>query len=440
MPNRGGLRRRLGRTFLLQALFISIAAVVGVYLAAFAIEELLIKRALEEEAVYYWSRWEQNPVSPLPDTRNLTGFMQVDGDDSTIPASMENLATGFHHLPTQADFSVVYVTEHEGASLFLIFDGERVDKLALYFGLMPLMATLMVAYLVTWLAYRASKRAVSPIIALAREVHDYDPTGSQHLPFQPTAPPGEADEEVLALSEALNRLSGRVIDFVERERMFTRDASHELRSPLTVIKMATELLLRESTLSANTVKSVDRIKRAASDMEELTEVFLLLARESESAFATEQISVNDVVQGELDRASVLLEGKPIEVSTVATHQVTLTTSARVLSVLIGNLIRNAFNYTDTGKVEILIEANRFVIEDSGIGIPKEQIKEVFKPYVRGNGSRRSGHGVGLTIVKRLSERFGWPISIDSQPDRGTCIVVELLNAKSEKIESQAHMK
>ena len=75
MTPRGGLRQRLGRAFLLQAVLISVAAVIGVYAAAFAIEEVLVKRALEEEATYFWDRFERNPRFPLPDTRNLTGYL-----------------------------------------------------------------------------------------------------------------------------------------------------------------------------------------------------------------------------------------------------------------------------------------------------------------------------------------------------------------------------
>ena len=69
MSGKGGLRRRLGRTFALQALFVSIAAAVGVYMAGFAIEEILIKRALQDEAEHYWERWEADSGAPLPDSR-----------------------------------------------------------------------------------------------------------------------------------------------------------------------------------------------------------------------------------------------------------------------------------------------------------------------------------------------------------------------------------
>jgi hypothetical protein len=130
MKNRGGLRQRLGRAFLLQAVLISIAAVIGVYAAAFTIEEVLVKRALEEEATYFWGHFEGDASFPLPDTRNLTGYLAPAGDPGTLPEALGSLAPGFHHLPTQADFSVVYVTERGPHRLYLVFDGESVGRLA----------------------------------------------------------------------------------------------------------------------------------------------------------------------------------------------------------------------------------------------------------------------------------------------------------------------
>ena len=76
MPSsRPGLGRRLGRAFVLQALLIGAAAGIGVYAAAFAIEELLVKQALVQEADYFWSKYRTDETFPNPDTRNLTGYL-----------------------------------------------------------------------------------------------------------------------------------------------------------------------------------------------------------------------------------------------------------------------------------------------------------------------------------------------------------------------------
>jgi len=436
MKRSGGLRQRLGRAFLLQAGLISIAAVIGVYAAAFAIEEVLVKRALDEEARYFWGRLDKDDDFPLPDTRNLTGYLARDGDTRRLPEPLKELTPGFHQLPTQADFSVVYVSEHGAARLYLMFDGESVGQLALYFGLVPLAGVLIVLYLFAWIAYRLSREAISPIVWLAKEVQKFDPQSEKRPAFSPSSLPGNPDREVLALSEALSRLSQRLDEFIERERNFTRDASHELRSPLTVIKLAADMLLSEQELDRRARKSVLRIKRSATDMEELTEAFLLLARESERGFAAETVCINDVAAYELERARYLLGEKPVSVDFSAICRLVTPGSEKVLSVLIGNLIRNAFNYTDSGTVRLRVDRGAFTIEDSGVGISDEKVEQVFQPFFRGDHKKRGGHGVGLTIVKRLSDRFGWPVQFDSTVDVGTRVVVEFPDCSCDELEPE----
>jgi signal transduction histidine kinase len=116
-------------------------------------------------------------------------------------------------------------------------------------------------------------------------------------------PYAKLDDEVLMLSSALQNLTARINQFVERERNFTRDASHELRSPLTVIRLASDRIMRQGTLSAEDRATVERIQRAVREMEETTEVFLLLARESDPGLQRRSICVNDLVREEIDRAS-----------------------------------------------------------------------------------------------------------------------------------------
>jgi signal transduction histidine kinase len=234
---------------------------------------------------------------------------------------------------------------------------------------------------------------------------------------------------VRELADALSRYAQRLTSFVERERYFTRDASHELRSPLTVIGMAAERLLAEPNLSDGGRRSAERIRRAARDMQELTRAFLLLARESETGLPVEPVCVNDVLADELERARLLAEGKPVSSSLRAACRLYLDAPEKVLSVLLGNLLRNAFSYTDAGEVSVEVEPGRVVIRDTGVGIPSDKVSEMYRPFVRADENRRGGHGVGLTIVRRLSDRFGWPVQIESETGVGTRVEIRFPAAR-----------
>ena len=101
----------------------------------------------------------------------------------------------------------------------------------------------------------------------------------------------------------------------------------------------------------------------------------------------------------------------------------------MLSILIGNLLRNAFSYTDEGQVVVEIGERQVTHPRHRRRHPGDQDRGDVPPFVRGEGRHRGGHGVGLTIVRRLSDRFGWPISVESTPGVGTTVVINFPTAR-----------
>ena len=420
------IRARLGRAFMLQVALISIAAVVGVFVASALLEGVLIRAALNDEVNHFWAQRDRDAQFQLPNTRNLRGYFE-----DTAPAEVRAMPPGYHDWVNDGLEFVVNVTERGGHRLYLVFDRTNVSRLAAYYGLVPLAAVLLVLYLSTWLGFRKLRRELSPMIALARKVRELEASPGNIGLVQSLQVPEGADEEVRELTDALLRYSKRLAHFLERERQFTRDASHELRSPLTVIRMAVSILLEDPDLSESKRRTAQRIQRACHDMEELTNAFLLLARESETGLPVEAVCLNDLIAEEVDRAKHLAADKPVTAEVRGAHRVFVEAPEKVLSILLGNLLRNAFSYTDAGEVVVEIIEDKVRIRDTGVGMAAEKIEEMFRPFVRGEGNRRGGHGVGLTIVRRLSDRFGWPVRIESQPGVGTTVEISFPGARSE---------
>ena len=412
------VRAWLGRAFMLQVALISIAAVVGVFVASALLEGVLIRAALNDEVTHFWKQHDADPSFQLPNTRNLRGYF-----DEAAPSELRVMTPGYHEWTRDNLDFVVNVTERGGRRLYLVFDRSNVSRLAAYYGLVPLAAVLLVLYVSTWLGFRRLRRALSPMIALARKVRELDEDPANIERVQSLQVPEDADEEVRELTDALLRYSKRLAHFLERERQFTRDASHELRSPLTVIRIAASILLEDPELGESNRRTAQRIQRACHDMEELTSAFLLLARESETGLRMEAICLNDLLAEEVERAKLLAADKPVTAEVRSTHRVYVEAPEKVLSILLGNLLRHAFSYTDAGQVTVEIGAGKVSIGDTGVGIAAEKIEEMFRPFVRGEGNRRGGHGVGLTIVRRLSDRFGWPVNITSNPGVGTTVEI-----------------
>jgi len=423
------LNRRLLRAFLVQIALISATAVVGVYLAEFAIRELLIVSALEREADYFWARQNIEPETRAPNTHTLIGYVFEADEPGTYPEEFQGLEAGIHDLLTPVGQSVVHVSDANGRRLFLVFDANNIRQLATYFGLVPLALLLIVLYSSAWFAYRIAGRAISPLVRLARDVRDLDLDSADKVALDGVSELKGADDEVLILSHALDQLVERVNNFVERERILTRETSHELRSPLTVIKMASDILLKRDDISPANRATAEKIQRAARDMEELTEAFLLLAREDASGLLSEAVDVNAIVRAEFARAELVYADKNLDLSYTEERQLHMACSPKVLAIVIGNLLRNACAYTDQGYVRVTVEPAGIRIADSGIGIGTDHLEAVFSPYYRAPNARESGHGIGLSLVKRMTDRFGWTVDITSEPGAGTVVFVRLPSAE-----------
>ena len=418
MAVKGGLAGKLGRELIQQALYISLAVIVGVYAVALMLENVLMEQALKGEAEYYWSKVVDDASMPLPDTLNLTAYRA--GAGSGIPDRYVGLQEGFHRQKTPRD-TLALVTTRGQDRLVLVFEVERVHELVMLFGIIPLALALIVIYVSLYIAYRVSHRAVSPVFELADRVQRLDPADPDPGLF-PTMGSQIDDDEITLLNEALSDLTARVISFSERERHFTRDASHELRTPLTVIRIAVDRLFR-AQLNQQERETLARIMKSTKDMEELTSAFLLLARDSDQGLAESWVSLVEVVRGEAERAQLINPQSTIELKIVQESDWYISAPEKVIESVIGNLIRNALAYTDAGQVTVFVCPGSIIIEDTGPGMAPDEVEQIFQPYYR-NQRQRGGFGVGLTIVKRLTDRFGWPVEIRSELGMGTRVSLE----------------
>jgi len=423
MAPRTGIRRKIWSVYILQVAAISLATILGVYGAATVLEDVLIKHALEGEAAFYWKRWSSDHDAPVPRTNNMTGYLRTtDAAANALPEALRALRPGYHRVQHRGSFELVQVSDGPPGRLYLVFNQEQVGRLAFWFGFVPLILVLLIIYVTTWLTYRASRRALSPVIALAKVVREWDPKHPDPELLDPRKLSRDPDGEVEVLARALHAYARRIEEFVERERNFTRDASHELRSPLTVVKIAADVLLDEE-MSPFAERALQRIRRSVRDMEAMLEAFLLLARESDSGLPAEDFEVNDAVREELERTRPLLEGKAVTMALDERARFMIHAPPRVFAAMLGNLVRNACLYTEAGSVRVVIEQDSVSVVDSGIGMSGEEMAQAFRPFFRAGHSASAGHGVGLSIVRRLSERFGWPVEMHSEVGAGTTATI-----------------
>jgi len=437
--NGSGLRDRMWRVFAIQIAVISLATLIGIYITQLIIEDLLTRQALNLEAEHFWALHEEDPTHPLPNVYNMRGYLASlaslssatdtsASEPSDLPSGLSDLAPGFIRATIEGRSLLVHVSEQAGQRLYLLFEVDRVSDLAFYLGIMPLSMVLLLMYLILFVIYRWSQRALSPIVQLANilESVDFNSSGRIELDLDPLRVKGGADDEVDSMVVAVEQFTERLNAAIERERIFTRDAGHELRTPVAVFKGSLDLMEQNPDRPKHDAQALARMRKTVEDMEALLETLLLLAREEELAAPAEPILVNDVVSGQLDTLQFLADRTCNQTKLAEEAELRIRVPRKVLEIVLSNLIRNALTYTSKGEVTVTVTANSVRVSDTGIGMSPTELEHAFEPFFRAEPSRSvtKGHGLGLSIVRRLARQFEWTLLTSSQPNEGTSVEVQ----------------
>ncbi|HBR96907.1 MAG TPA: hypothetical protein DD979_05970 [Gammaproteobacteria bacterium] len=410
------------RQWLVQALFIVFAVLLSIFAVSWVLEKSLIREALELEADAFVEAYTQDPEFPLPRTRNLVGYLAEQGEGvAHIPPDLQVLPPGLHNAVAftgREERLPVFVRDFSGHRLYLIFEGANIDRLVGIYGLLPLAVLLIALYLSAWLAYRFTARAVSPILRIARNLRESAlESAGLDLPHEQLT--GDARELAAAIEDYTRRHDA----LIARERQFSADVSHELRTPMTIIDGAAQFLAAEDGLSDKGSQRVHMIRRACRDVNELISAFLFLSRETASVEKRERANVADVIQGEVEKLTPLLDASAVSFQVDIQAAFYTETPKKALEIILGNVLRNAAKYTAEGEIRIISSSDSIMVEDTGIGIPETLLPSLFERHVRGRGLQQAGEGIGLAIVKRLCDQFDWTIDVQNRDVAGVRVTL-----------------
>jgi two-component system OmpR family sensor kinase len=255
-------------------------------------------------------------------------------------------------------------------------------------------------------------RSLAPVERMRRQVarraaDDLSPLPDAGLP-----------EEVLPLVHELNGLFGRVRQAFAAQQQFVADAAHELRSPLTALKLQAQALRRsadEGTREAAIARLNDGIERAIALVSQL----LVLAREESDhgAARIQRVDLQDLARLAVGDVLPQAQARGIDLGLATSGTALVQGQPEALQVLLRNLLDNAVKYSpDAGRVDISLDAQDgspcIAVEDSGPGIPEAERERVFDRFYRVAGSATTGSGLGLAIVKAIAQRHGATVRLD----------------------------
>lgn len=423
---KGSMISRLNQVFIMQLAFISIATVGGVIGAAKVVEDVLIKEALIGEAEFYWAHREKYVEFPLPKTMNLTGYMVFDDDYSMVPKVLTTVTEQYQRIELNGNRPIAYVTEMGNEKLFLVFEEAQVSKLALYFGITPLIIVLLIVYLPAFITFVFSKRAFSPVLKLVErlETAKISKSGIDNLKFDDIKQVGNVD--VNTLIDSFEDFSHRIAKLISRERNFSRYASHELRTPLTVLRGSMSMLKKQE-LTPKSKKLVKRMQPMIDEMQALIEALLMLSRDDVIEVTDDPILINDTLKSTVKDTIRLFDPRKITMDWQPKHLVQAYIPEQLFSIVVSNLVRNACIYSpDPAVIKVIIDGADVIIEDQGKGMNQEQLNRIMEPFYRvDEHGEEKGFGLGLSIVDMICKQCGWSVRFTSEIGIGTRAILTL---------------
>lgn len=371
-------------------------------------EDTFIERQVESEANYLISAFNNTGQWPASRMSHMTLYFS----ENDFP---DDLKSQYIQTPKRSEFygkegrHYHLYTFPNQKSTFLVAEVSNqlivrpIKDWVIKFFLICGVALTIIAFVIAWLLGR--KTAV-PLKKLADLVDGVKP---ENIPnkFADKYP----NNEIGILARTLESSMQQINDALAREKCFTRDASHELRTPVAIIKNAVEVYREKNPTESNNSGLIERISEAAMQMEQTVTTLLVLAREEHTSAKKTSTQLLPLIENSILDHSYLLNEKDVEVSVSDKCNAHVLAQQGMLKVLLDNIISNAFQYTNLGEVNIDFTDNTLIISDTGPGIEKDISENITDASIK--GSQSTGYGFGLSIVKRLCEHQNWQLSVSS---------------------------
>lgn len=403
------LRARIAGTM------IALLAVAGLILSAWAyLADERLKRnitldLLSEELTHFEQRLHADRgAEPL---RSARLSIYRSSDLSELPRHIAMLKPGeMHRVRSGGRLLDVLVRDGNFGRLYITYDVTTYatqEKIALLVLGLGVVGVVIIAGLA---ATAISRRLVEPITVLADQLTQIDP-GQRHVRIGAQFAGNELEPIARSIDTFMERLDG----FVEREQSFTATASHELRTPLAVMRGAVELLETQAAGRPGATKALARIQRAVREMTEFTDALLALSREPQRVAPAETTCDVYAVLARVveDQRSVApekhivvdLQGGPLRVAAPES----------MVAMTLGNLVRNAVQHGSGNDILCRSQGRELVVSNAGAlpaDLPRDAASQ-FESIPPRFTSHPGGHGMGLYLVRRICERYGWGIRLEN---------------------------
>ncbi len=278
-------------------------------------------------------------------------------------------------------------------------------------------------------SYVLSGRIVRPIAAINQLAHEINEnTLEKRIPL------GKSRDEIFELSECLNQMFNRLQFSFSRQKKYLADASHELRSPITTLRLFFEEASQREDLPEAFIEQIKTQEHTVLRMDRLVKTLLdLSVLEIRASLPLEPFNLTNLVQLVLEDFVPIIEKAKIHLEAILPPQINMRGDEDMIRRAVINILDNAVKYnSEEGKIQLTVtEKNNDIcisVHNTGPGIPKDELQKVFEQFYRVEKSRAAingGAGLGLAIVKEIVRLHNGKVSMDSAPGSWTRIDITL---------------
>ncbi len=408
-----GLRLRIALAFAIFCIFVVGTLGISLYVASGDIEEAHIEQVIEMEMDHLIERYRQQPDFIPQAGSNLEEYILRDhAEELRLPSYLQGLNQRQHMVFRGPQEVRVAVRHVDGVKFLVAYEIGLHEQRKQEFGLLIGLSLISLVGVALVVGYLLAGLLVREVADLAEQVRNLAPGNVQGVTL---TQPG-MDEEVAQLARALDDYQSRIRRMLQREQEFTANVSHEMRTPITTILTSCELLATEPNMSEKVRTRIGMIEAAATRMGEQLQALLFLARE-QALGVTEPVAIAECVYDAAEPLRPEIARKHLDFEVAVEPEAVLTLNRQALHTALVNLLRNAVQYTAHGSVRVKFSGRQLTISDSGIGIEPSYLPFLFERFFRGS-TQGEGLGIGLAIVKRICDHYGWHIEVDSTPGHG----------------------
>lgn len=387
------IRARVTLLYTLMGFILSVLFAWAVVFIAEDYEHVLVDEILNSQAQDYAARLERAPDTELPRTSRLSAYLRRPDGTGEVPAALALLPIGIHESELESEEGIhMAVFDTAPGRLYFTINLKGIEELEQHLTNILFAVVVLGTMISAWLGFLLSGGVILPIRRLANAV--------ERLPTRPVQTSLARDmprDELGRLGAAIDGYQTRLVSAEEAERAFFADASHELRTPISVVRGATELLLEDSEEAPAMRPRLLRLDRGVRELSELLDALLRLARRRSGE--TEEVILKAWLRKCLAGTAAIKDGTVRLV--VHGDGGTCLLPASDAELIVRSVVRRLLPPELPGLLEIAVSEQeiefRFVREERA------------HVAVRGLQPRQSDRRLGLTLIGRLADQLGWDI-------------------------------